>query len=357
MKFINKVKDNLFVYNFLLFLVFLVVSFILYLFNLRFRLWFIILIIVIFLICFIVSLVQTFLKENKVIKIVGLSLVSILVICIFCFYDFWLLLFGWILTPEYVTEVDGKKYVGCVKWYLDETDVSYYDYYGLLVGTNEKIRGNFGSGNFNPFKDTDKINNVHYTFFDKDGKVIYEKVEAYKKDKDGNINITNEQDINSDVYIKEEDSILYEAKFGKTVIRVKKTSNVLGQRMTVGIYKIFDGKDFKLVTKDDIIVSLEAKFIFLDVDTGFIISTGNIWLNKDSKDLYVTNDGGKTFKTANFNYKNDNIEYMEIASYPYFENEILNLTCEIYSVNDKKTGYENKKLHFVSKDGVNWKLK
>lgn len=317
MKFINKVKDNLFVYNFLLLLVFLVVSFILYLFNLRFRLWFIILIIVIFLICFIVSLVKTFLKENKVIKIVGLSLVSILVICISCFYDFWLLLFGWILTPEYVTEVDGKKYVGCVKWYLDETDVSYYDYYGLLVGTNEKIRGNFGSGNFNPFKDTDKINNVHYTFFDKDGKVIYEKVDSYTKDKDGNINITNEQDINSDVYIKEEDSILYEAKFGKTVIRVKKTSNVLGQRMTVGVYKSFDGKDFKL----------------------------------------VTNDGGKTFKTANFNYKNDNIEYMEIASYPYFENEMLNLTCEIYSVNDKGTGYENKKLHFVSKDGVNWELK
>ena len=38
MKFINKVKDNLFVYNFLLLLVFLVVSFVLYLFNLRFRL-------------------------------------------------------------------------------------------------------------------------------------------------------------------------------------------------------------------------------------------------------------------------------------------------------------------------------
>ena len=88
-------------------------------------------------------------------------------------------------------------------------------------------------------------------------------------------------------------------------------------------YKSFDGKDFKLVTNDDIIVSLEAKFIFLDVDTGFIISTGNIWLNKDSKDLYVTNDGGKTFKVVDFNYKNDNIEYMEIASYPYFENEIL----------------------------------
>ena len=351
-KIINKVKDDLFVYNFLFLLLFLVISFVLYLFNLRFRLWFIILIIIIFLVCFIVSLIQIFLKESMIIKVICLSLVTIFVICIFVFYDFWLLLFGWILNPEYVTEVDGQKYVGCVKNGLDYTEVSYYDYYGLFVETKERIRGDFGSGSFNPFKDTDKISDVYYTFYDKDGKVIYEKVKSYAKDKDGNIKLVIEQVMNLDVNTLEEDNILYEIKFGKTVIRVKKTSNVLGQRMTVGVYKSSNGKDFKLMTKDDIIVSLEAKFVFLDENTGFIVSTGDVWLNRDSNDLYVTKDGGKTFEVANFDYQNDDVEYMEIIDYPYFEDEILNLDCEIY-----RNGYENKKLHFESKDGVNWKLK
>lgn len=110
-------------------------------------------------------------------------------------------------------------------------------------------------------------------------------------------------------------------------------------------------------TLDSIIVSQEAKFIFLDKNIGFIISTGDIWLNKESKDLYVTVNGGKTFETAKFNYKTDDVEYMSVVDFPYFKKDILNLECSIYTLSDKRDGYENVKLYFVSEDnGLNWEL-
>ena len=359
-KFLKRFRKNIFAYNFIFIFVFLFICFILSLFNIRFMSWFIILMIIIFVIIFILGMIQIIRRESKIVKIVSIVLTSSFIMLCLIFHDVIVLLFAFTYTPEHITNLDGKTYVASVRMGLLDTDVFYYDYYfPFFMGTKERVIGDFGDGSFDPFVSHDSISNIRYTFYDDNGKIIYEKTENYSKDKNGNIKLDSES--NSDrTLIKEptiDDNVLYEVKFGKNVLRVRKTDSVLAGNMVIGVYLSTDsGKKFKLVTTDDVIVSLEAKFKFLDKDKGFIISTGNIWFNEDSKDLLVTSDGGKTFQNAKFNYKCDDAEYMSITDYPYFENEIYNLYCEVYTLNDKRNGYENKKLHFVSNDGVVWSL-
>lgn len=352
-KILLKVKNDLFAYSFLFLLIFLFICFILSLFNIRFRLWFIILMMAIFLLSLILGIIQIAIRESKIVKIIIIVLIgSLILFCLF-FYKVFLEIFSFVFCPEYVTVLDGTKYVAVVNQGLHHTNISYYDSYGpFLMGTNERV---YGIGDYNPF--TNDETELHLTYFDDNGKKMYEKDITYNNGK-----IVDEEDFdNYDVEIETptiDDNVLYETRFGKTVIRIRKTDDVMPQNMAVSVYKSTDsGKNFKMVS-DSIIVSQEARFIFLDKNTGFIISTGNIWLNKESKDLYVTNDGGKTFETAKFNYKNDNAEYMSITDFPYFEEDVLHLECSIYTLNDKRDGYEDVKLDFVSEDnGLTWNLK
>lgn len=353
-KFLLKVKNDLFAYSFLFLLIFLFICFILSLFNIRFRLWFIILMMVIFLLSLIVGIIQIALRESKIVKIIIIVLTgSLILFCLF-FYKVFLEIFSFVFCPEYVTVLDGTKYVAVVNQGLHHTNISYYDYYGpFLMGTEERV---YGLGDYNPYiHHDDMMIDIHLTYFDASGKNTYEKDITYENGK-----IVEEDFDNYDVNIEVptiDDNVLYEARFGKTVIRVRKTDDVMPQNMAVSVYKSSDsGKNFKCIS-DSIIVSQKAKFIFLDKNTGFIISTGNIYLNKESKDLYVTNDGGKSFKVSKINYKNDDVEYMSVVDFPYFEEEILHLECFIYTLNDKRDGYEDVKLDFVSEDnGLTWNL-
>ena len=90
--------------------------------------------------------------------------------------------------------------------------------------------------------------------------------------------------------------------------------------MGVSVLKSTDGgKTFDYVTDEDIIVSREAKAKFLNKNQGFVISTGNIWLDGHSNDVYVTNDGGKNFEVAKFNYVNDKVQFITIEKLPYLK--------------------------------------
>ena len=352
-KFLLKVKNDLFAYSFLFLFIFLFILFILYLFNIRFRLWFIILILIIFLLSLIAGIIQIAIKESQVVKIVIILLIGSFILFCLLFYKIFLDIFSFFLCPEYVTTLDGKKYVAVVVQGLGETDIAYYDYYGLfLMGTNEKVHG---QGDYNPYT-YDGMNDIHLIYFDDSGKRIFEKDVTYNNGK-----VIDEKDYgNYDVEIDFkaiDDNVLYEVKFGKTVIRIRKTDDVMPQNMAVSVYKSTDkGKNFQCIS-DSIIVSQEAKFIFLDENIGFIISSGNIWLNKTSKDLYVTTDGGKTFDVSKINYKNEDVEYMSVVDFPYFEEDILHLECSIYTLNDKRDGYKDVKLDFISEDnGLTWNL-
>lgn len=348
-KFLLKVKKNLFDYSFLFLIIFLFICFILSLFNIRFRLWFIILMITIFLLGLIGGIIQIAIREEKIVRIIIIILTgSLILFCLF-FYKVFIDIFSFFLCPEYVTVLDGKKYATVINQGLHHTSISYYDYYGpFLMGMSERV---YGVGDYNPFihKD-DTIINIHLTYFDDNGKKMYEKDVTYNNGK-----IVDEEGFNNyDVEIETptvNDNILYEVKFGKTVIRVRKDEDVMPQNMMVSVYKSIDnGKKFDRMS-DSIIVSQEAKFIFLDEKIGFIISSGNVWLNKESKDLYMTADGGKTFNVAKFNYKNDNVEYMSVVDFPYFKEDVLHLECIIYyNLNEKV------KLDFVSDDGLDWRL-
>ena len=112
---------------------------------------------------------------------------------------------------------------------------------------------------------------------------------------------------------------------------------------------------FYIISDDVIQVSSEGKFGFLSENLGFIINTGKIYLDDKKNSLYVTNNGGKNFAVANFDYTNENVEYLTIEAIPYYDKDILKVQCSLYEVDGDS--YKNKELVFISKDnGFNWKL-
>ena len=73
--------------------------------------------------------------------------------------------------------------------------------------------------------------------------------------------------------------------------------------------------------------------------------------------MYITKDGGKTFENCKINYNNSNIEMLTIVSTPFYDNDILKMKASIYIVKEDQSGYENKKLIFISEDeGLSWKM-
>ena len=64
-----------------------------------------------------------------------------------------------------------------------------------------------------------------------------------------------------------------------------------------------------------------------------------------------------TFVDAKINYNNPDIEILTIEGIPYYENDLLKLPCSIYQVKEDKSGYEDKKIIFISNDdGLTWNV-
>lgn len=370
-KVFNKAKNNIFICDMIFVSVNILINFILYLMNMRFRLWFIILILFISIVGFIAGIFQLIYKssDNKI-KAIFISLLGFgpIVILLFLFMSIINFLAIFSYKPEHTTTLDNKKYVAVVSSFLN-VDVYYYDYYGfLLMGTKVKVHGYFGKGGYDPFTNPNVSDGVEYTYYDDKGKVKSKRTETFIKDKDGkvidknnyNIDIDKNNDFDdSDNYVlPENEEVLYERKFNKTILRFGKVNNVLDQNMLVHVLRSKDnGKNFYVVSDDVIQVSNEAKFVFLNENLGFAISTGKIYLDNSKVGLYTTNDSGKTFISAKFNYSNDNVDYISIEEVPYYDNDTLKIKCSVYQINSNKDGYEDKELVFISNDnGLNWNL-
>ena len=339
--------------------------------NVRFRLWVIILIILISIIGFIAGIFeQMYLSSDNKKRTIILSLLGtipiIILILIFLPIIGFITIFSY--KPEHTTILDDKKYVAVVSSFL-RVDVDYYDYYGfLLMGTKVKVHGYFGKGGFDPFVNPNVVDGVEYTYYDNKGKIKSKRSETYIKDKDGQIINKNNYNIDIDKTDKFDDSdnyllpeneeVLYEKKFNKTILRFSKVDNALDQNILVNVLRSKDnGKNFYVVSDDVIQVSNEAKFVFLNENLGFAVNTGKIYLDNRKIGLYITNDSGKTFTSSNFKYTNENVDYISIESMPYYENNVLKIKCSVYQVNSNKDGYENKDLIFISSDnGLNWNL-
>lgn len=370
-KMFNKIKKNILICDLIFVGINILINFILYLMNLRFRLWVIILIILISIIGFVVGIFQQiYLYSDNKKRTIVLSLLGAIPIIILISISIPIVGFIAIFSykPEHTTILDNKKYVAVVSSFL-KVDVDYYDYYGfLLMGTRVKVHGYFGKGGYDPFINPNVSDGVEYTYYDDNGKVKSKRTETFIKDKDGNIidknnyNIdidkNNDFDDSDDYVLPENEEVLYERKFNKTILRFGKVDNYLGQNMLVHVLRSKDnGKNFYVVSDDVIQVSNEAKFVFLNENLGFAISTGKIYLDNSKVGLYTTNDSGKTFISAKFNYTNNNVEYISIENVPYYDNNILKIKCSVYQVNSNKDGYENKELVFISNDnGLNWNL-
>ena len=370
-KIFNKIKNNIFLTDliFIIFNIFLNIIF--YIFNIRFRLWFIILIIIISILGFIIGIIQLLYKasENKkTIIIFSLLYVVCMIIFIIIVMPFINFVSFFCYRPEHTVILDGKKYVAVVNSFL-YVDVDYYDYYGpLLMGTKVRVHGYFGEGGFDPFVNFNNVNNVEYTYYDSNEKIISKKEERFIRDDDGNIidrdiyekDINNENKFNeNDNYIlPEQEEVLYEKKFNDTILRFGKVDSGLGQNILVHVLRSKDnGKNFYVISDDLIKVSDEAKFVFLNENLGFAISTGKIFLKQNVNSIYVTNDSGKTFQSSNFKYENDNVTYLDVVDLPYFENNTLKIKCSAYQFNSDIGKYEDKELIFISNDnGLNWEL-
>lgn len=152
---------------------------------------------------------------------------------------------------------------------------------------------------------------------------------------------------------------LYSIKFGDIKLRFERYDYVLGQNQLVGVQKSTNnGKDYEDITESKITVSTEPKFIFFNEKFGFAIKKpNNIKSGGKYLGMYVTKDGGRTFKLSEINYENPNIELLTIEDVPYYEKGKLKLHCSIYQVKSDAEGYENVDLYFVTADdGETWNL-
>lgn len=369
-KIFNKVKQNILVYDLAFVCINILINFILYLINIRFRFWVIILIILISIVGFVIGMLeQIYISSENKKKAILLSLLVIIPIIILALV--FLPIIGFVslfnYKPEHVTILDNKKYVAVVSSFIN-VDVDYYDYYGfLLMGTKVRVHGDFGKGGLDPFNNPNIADGVEYTYYDNSGKVKSKRIETFVKDKDGkiidknsysiDINKTNKYDDTDNYLLPENEEVLYEKRFDKTILRFGKVDEVSGQNMLVNVLRSKDnGENFVVVSDDAIKVSNKARFEFLDESLGFIVNTGVIYLDNRNTGLYITNDSGKTFTSSNFKYVNENADYISIESMPYYDKNTLKIKCSIYQTNNNDS-YENKELIFVSNDkGANWML-
>ena len=365
---LKRIKENILVYNFIFIGVSLILNFILYLMNIRFRSWMIIAIIFISVVGFVAGILQQIYKSTESKKvIITISILSFIFMATLIFVSFPFIKIGLLFSyrPEHTVELDGKKYVAVVRSFL-HVDVDYCDYYGpLLMGTKVRVHGDFGEGGFDPFEHPNSADQVEYTYYDKNGKISAKRMETFIKDEEGNIvdrikiDTSRKDKFNENEYyiLPEDEEVLYEKKFGQTILRFSKIDDGLGQNMLVHVIKSKDGgKNFYVVSEDPIQVSNEAKFVFLSETLGFAVSTGNFTLN-NKKGLMVTNDGGKTFTSSNVEYENPDVDYITIEKIPYYEQDSLKMKCSVYQLNSNGDGYEDKELMFISNDnGLHWQL-
>lgn len=357
-KIYNKIKNNILKYTTISSVLFIIINFILYLFDIRFRLWFFFLVSLFIIISFILSVIKISFTKSKFKRTIMLSSLVMTIIFGLINSTILIILFSNRYKPEHTITLNDIKYVAVVSS-SKYVDVDYYDYYNpILMGTKVKVHGYFGEGDFDPFINSEINVSGEYTYYDNNGKKVAfnddEVILDYEEEK-GEENLLEISKNIGNIVSKliEESDFLYEKKFGKTVLRFNKVDNVLGQNIIVKVFKSEDnGENFYPVSDEFIKVSKEARFVFLNDELGFALSTGKISLKDDIECMYVTQDGGKTFEKTTFNFDGDSANYLDINGLPYFEDDKLKLNASVY-----KNRYEDIDLIFISNDnGIRWNL-
>lgn len=367
---IDKLKGKILVITLIFILINIILNYLLYLFNIRFRLWVIALIVVISIIGFIMGMFEQISKivENRI-KAIGFIILALvpLIVLILIFSPFIFVTAAFSYKPEHKVTLYGNEYVAVVNSFI-KVDVDYYNYYGpLLMGTKVKVHGYFGKGGYDPIVNPNIANEVEYIFYDNNGKEIKKINEIYFKEKNGEIKKKESYETNyketiinkNDNYILPEDmQTLYEKKFNKTIIKFVKIDDTLNQNISVQVNKSTDnGKKYFAITTEPIQVSTEAKYTILNENLMFVSKSNKIMFANKAISLYVSNNGGKDFLESKVNYKNENAEFITIEKMPYYEKNILKFKCSVYQTTSNKDGYEDKKLTFISNDnGLNWNL-
>lgn len=326
-KILRKMKNNIFFVD-IIFVAFVLIScFILYLLNVSFRTWFIIFLMIVSVLGFIIGVIQLIKREFS-----KFYLVAFVLLILICVIPVSLFLGLFYLQEEDIIEKDGKKYVVITHVGMHHVDEYYYDLLGpFFRGRKVRIIGH---------KDSLSSEGIYqYTYYDESGK------EKKKDNKNSNKN---------SYYLPPEESrILYEKQFENSTLRIVYCGSALGQKIGFCVLKSKDGgKNFYQINKNDsTIVSKEVKFAFLDETLGFAISTGDLRV-MDSLGLYVTQDGGKTWKKSEFEYHDNYSAYLYVDSDPYFEDENLK-----FKWRDYKNNQDYIELTFISKDnGLTWKV-
>ena len=247
-KIFNKVKQNILVYDLAFVCINILINFILYLINIRFRFWVIILIILISIVGFVIGMLeQIYISSENKKKAILLSLLVIIPIMILALV--FLPIIGFVslfnYKPEHVTILDNKKYVAVVSSFIN-VDVDYYDYYGfLLMGTKVRVHGDFGKGGLDPFNNPNIADGVEYTYYDNSGKVKSKRIETFVKDKDGKIIENNKSTV--DLGTATQGMTFYNQN-GQDYMILSSSSGVANS--TLSIYEMNDDS-YKLVGMKD----------------------------------------------------------------------------------------------------------
>ncbi len=357
-KLLHKVTHNIIILDVLIFVCFIILNIILSLFNIKFRyipFMFILLILFIF---FLIGLIQIFLRnKTKVAAIISsLILVSILL----CPIIYLILVFSYI--PEHVVTLKDTTYLAEVHSFK-QTTVLYYDYYGsIFKGSTLKVSGYFGQGSYDPYNKSYKPKEVTYTYYDEKGNIRNKVKEAYFTNASGKIvGIENNSnpEINHDYSLPSVEEVLYEKKFGNNILRfgqiIDDSNNQ--ERLVNVLISRDNGHNFYVVTNKVLKVEPYAKFTFLDENLGFV-SVNNLIMLNNSTSLYVTNDGGRKFRSAEFKYINNQVDFLTIEEGPYYNQDILTIRSSLHQKKSDNQNYEDKELIFISNDnGLTWILK
>ena len=357
-KLLHKISHNIIILDGLLFLCFIILNIILSLFKIKFRYIPFMIILLILFIFFIIGLIQIFIRhKTKVIAIISsFILVSILLGPVI----YLLLVFSY--TPEHIVTLNDTTYLAEVHSF-NQVSVLYYDYYGpIFKSSTLKVSGYFGQGSYDPYDKSYKPKEVTYTYYDEKGNKRNEVKEAYFTNASGKIvgveNYSNPE-FNHDYSLPSVEEVLYEKQFGNNIIRFGQIVNASSneERLANVLISKDNGQNFYVVTNEAIKVEPYAKFIFLDENLGFA-SVNNLIMLNNSTSLYVTDDGGRSFKSAEFKYTNNQVDFLTLEEGPSYNQDILTIRSSLHQIKSDGQSYEDKELIFISNDnGLTWTLK
>ena len=361
MNILKKLKNiSIIKYDLLAFIIFFALNFILYLNNLKLRLWLFLLISFLILIFFIIgNLKLIFNKETKsyilITSIISMALLSVILlyyIILFFFFNN-----NFVLRKEYYKVFDDKPYIVCLKD-NNESIIEFYEYKNpFIMGTTVKIIANYQNEkvHFNKESYEDsfyvkyyyydsnnlliKVEEIHYN----ENGIIINREKIYPDEKDNHIsssnNLLNDDDEKSSEDNKNDEEkiftladceVLYEKKFDNKILRYAVLDYALGQRLLVRVIASEDnGKTFNIVTeKDSLSLNSASQITFIDENLSFVVPNTSMDSSKNI-DIYVTQDGGKTFTSGTLLY-DTNVYYIGIYDVPYLENGYLKLKCLVY---------------------------